>query len=702
MILRRIENDFTGESPFSILLPWCCFFNRFCIRSKPMIEDNVLQLELDKLDVSGLKRVAQVWNLINIGKDKKTIIKNIINGMQDEFFLKGVLEKLSATQVTILTSILKSKSSILTLGEISRKISLPPVNTEMELGVLKRYFLVYQRKNRERLTNSLDKYYFFPESGDIVKIDTNEKGQKFRLSLTKILQSKPTLHDFWLKTFGIKKSNKNKVSSNDISSATDNENIEKLIASLTDNERFLISECFLQGGIIDINDARDIIASRKGKWEETLKKLHHLAILNDSYYIDEKFIRVLVLPPEIFIYLQEHPIHPLKKRGTRRRQEKKTVNDLDFYLNIKKMIVYISRKGLNLAKSGKIKQVDLRETENRLLRPDIGLFIEKSEIYQIELLLPVMRLLDIVRVKRDDVVLRNKYEEILDIDPFKLMDRVVKVITDARNRRLRYEDVFEPLYIQFYRKEIFDQCVNYIVKCGPVLHFVVMASLIREKLVMSKTFRIKNFKKELNELRREITSTLFYLQLLGHLVVDYPNRRIELSELGLHYLKGQSLVSKNEPGGVIINPDLSLIGIPENISLRGLYILKSFTELKGYDNIYSFQITRESFQEGILIKNSVNEFKQLLEKTSKNELSQNLLFSIEDWSRSLPLVSITDECVVVKTEDSNNMELLLGQINGKKIVVEEISPTTILIDSEKIYETITYAEKLNLIVRLIR
>jgi len=79
-----------------------------------------------------------------------------------------------------------------------------------------------------------------------------------------------------------------------------------------------------------------------------------------------------------------------------------------------------------------------------------------------------------------------------------------------------------------------------------------------------------------------------------------------------------------------------------------------------------------------------------------------LLFSIEDWSRSLPLVSITDECVVVKTEDSNNMELLLGQINGKKIVVEEISPTTILIDSEKIYETITYAEKLNLIVRLVR
>ena len=61
------------------------------------------------------------------------------------------------------------------------------------------------------------------------------------------------------------------------------------------------------------------------------------------------------------------------------------------------MIVYISRKGFEPGRnSGKIKQIDLKETENRLLRPDIGLYIEKSQIYQIELLLPVMRLLDIV------------------------------------------------------------------------------------------------------------------------------------------------------------------------------------------------------------------------------------------------------------------------------------------------------------------
>ncbi len=666
-----------------------------------MSEENVLQLELEKLDVAGLKRVAQVWNISKIGKDKKSIIHSIMECMQDEFHLKGVLEKLSATQVTIYASILKSKSNILTLGEISRKISLPPVNTEMELGVLKRYFLAYQRKNRERLTNSMDKYYYYPETGNLVRLEQNDKGQKFRLGLVEILSEMPELPEPWPKLIsGV--TGKSSLSSDDLKHALDPAVLQGFVDSLGDLERDLVLECFLQGGVMEINRARDFITGRKGKWEEMVRRLNDSGFLRDEYYIDEKFIRVLVLPLEVFEYLQENPILPVQKKGTKKRQEKRTNNELDFFLNVKKMIVYISRKGLNLAKSGKIKQVDLKETENRLLGPDIGLFIEKSQIYQIELLLPVMRLLDIVRIKRDDVVLRNDYEAILDMDPFELMDLVIKEMSDARNRRVRYEDVFEALYVPIFRRDIFDDCVKYISRTERVMFFVIMAGLIREKLVLSRGFRIKNFQQELNDLRREITSALFYLQLLGLITVEYPDRWVEISDLGLHYLKGKSLERKDTKGGIIINPDLSLIAIPEQLSLRGIYTLKSFAEVKSFDNVYTFQINRESFQEGLLLKNKPEILVQFLESTSKNELPQNLTFSIKDWSRSLPLVTITDECVVVQTPEPGHMELLLGQISGKKIVLEQISPTTILIDADKIYETIGYAEKLNLIVKLVR
>ena len=655
-------------------------------------EENVLESELSRLELGALKRVAQVWNVPKLGKDKKTVIKNIIQTMQDDFYLKGVLEKLSATQVTIYTSLLKSKTKVLTLGEISRKISMPPVNAEMELGVLKRYFLVYQRKNRERLTNNLDRYYYYPESGDRVLMETNEKGLKFKPSLPQILQSRDVLSPTWKKVLG----------NQSVTRTTEKENLDEIIDQLSELDRNVLLECFLQGGILEISRAREFIAEKKGKWEQVVASLHELGLLIDDYYIDERFVRLLVCPLEVFEYLQDYPLVPQTKRGTRKRQEKVVSNDLDFYTNIKKMIVYISRKGLNLAKSGKIKQVDLKETENRLLRPDISLFLEKSQIYQIELLLPVMRLLDIVRVKKDDAVLRNNYEEVLKKDLFELMKQVIQEIGQSRNRVVRYEDVFESLYVPFFLKPVFDECVEFVKKRNKVMYTVVMASLIREKLVLSKKFKIKNFQQDLAELRKELTSALFFLQLLGLIRVEYPDRWIEISALGSYYFNSEPLKQEDDAGGVIINPDLSLIAIPEHMTLESLSLLKMFAELKTFDNVYTFQITRESFQEGLLLRARKEDFLDFLNRASQNDLPQNLLFSIEDWSSNLPLVTITDECVVVQTEDPNHMELLLGQISGKKIVLQKISPTTILIDPEKIYETISYSEKLNLIVKLIR
>ena len=66
------------------------------------------------------------------------------------------------------------------------------------------------------------------------------------------------------------------------------------------------------------------------------------------------------------------------------------------------------------------------------------------------------------------------------------------------------------------------------------------------------------------------------------------------------------------------------------------------------------------------------------------------------------LVTITDECVLVQTQDPMHMDLLLGQITGKRFVTQKIGPTSILIEQDKIGETIQLAEKLNLIVRLVR
>ena len=84
------------------------------------------------------------------------------------------------------------------------------------------------------------------------------------------------------------------------------------------------------------------------------------------------------------------------------------------------------QKGLELAKSGKIRQVNLKDSEDIFLRPDMNLFIEKSHTYQIEILLPIMRLLDVVRIKYNNVVLRNEYDEILSMSMQDLIQKVTR------------------------------------------------------------------------------------------------------------------------------------------------------------------------------------------------------------------------------------------------------------------------------------
>jgi hypothetical protein len=654
-----------------------------------MTEENPLFTELYRLDAASLKRLQKIWNIQKPGRDKKSQIQQLIDTMSDEFFVRGILEKLSPVQVGIYTAILSTKDRVMTLGEIARKFSLQPASAEMEMGVLKRYFLVYQRKNRERLTNTLDRYYAYRESSEHVRVTTNEKGQKFRQSLAKVLRARKDLTAEW------QNANLN-------TKAGIQEKLKKLIDGLSDLEQELLLRTFNQGGILEISVAREFIEEERGKWIDIVRKMDTLGLLLDDYYVDERFVRLLVMPVEVFEYLTEFPLILRPKKGIKRSQEKVICNDLDFFINIKKLIVYITRKGLNLAKSGKIKQTDLRETENRLLRPDISLFLEKSQIYQIELLLPVMRLLDIVRTKRDDVVLRNDFDTVLQSDPLKLMKQVIAEARKSRERVTRYEEVFESIYVPFFLPEVFDETVKRIGEMGRCLYTTVMAIMIREHVVLNRDFRIQTFPDRLNDYRKELTSALFFLQLFGLIRVHYPDRWIEISATGEHIFKNKPLKEDDEKGGVIINPDLSIIAIPEKLSLHGLYLLKAFCEVKSFENVYNFQLTRESYQDGILLKAKKEEFLDFLKRTSRNELPQNLTYSIEEWTNNFPLVTITDECVVLQTEDPNHMDLLLGQIGAKKIVLQQISPTTILIDPDRIYEVVEQAERLNLIVKLVR
>jgi hypothetical protein len=199
-----------------------------------------------------------------------------------------------------------------------------------------------------------------------------------------------------------------------------------------------------------------------------------------------------------------------------------------------------------------------------------------------------------------------------------------------------------------------------------------------------------------------IVSAMIYMYLMGLLCVEYPKRFVYISKLGRHFFHNEPLETESDQGAIILNADGSLVAIPEKMSLHDLHLLKSFADLKEFDNVYNFQLTKESVQNGIMLGNTIENFKALLIRTTRSGIPQALDFNLTEWSRDLPIVVIEESIVLLETSDPKLTEALLGQIRGKKIVKKEISDTALVIFKSKVQEVMEAAEKLEMIVKLIR
>ena len=173
------------------------------------------------------------------------------------------------------------------------------------------------------------------------------------------------------------------------------------------------------------------------------------------------------------------------------------------------------------------------------------------------------------------------------------------------------------------------------------------------------------------------------MQIFGFIDVTYPYRVLSISQICKDFLGMEILDVEDQRGAIIINPDMTVVAVPERLSIKSLATLKSFTRFKSFDNIYTFELDAHSFRQGILMKRDPYDCIDLFKRTLPGEINQNLLVAMESWSNDMPILNITDDCVIVHTKNSEHMDLLLGQIASNKIVLEKINETTIVIDSIK-------------------
>ena len=386
----------------------------------------MLKEELSKLDKSDLLNIINTWGMPCKSSNKRILITNIIDKYTDEFYIKNALEHLTPLQVDILCLILKNKE-VLTLGEISRKMKLQPLNIEQELAVLKHLMFIYQRKNRERITNNLDKYHIYDELKSRILIKTNVNAIQLNISIGASLRlfDISNLNKKYVSIVG-KKLSKEEF----IKQAVEVKTTKKILKTLTTEEASLVDEIFQSGGMLEIDVVRTSLQEKKLPFEKTLRKLDEFNLAKDIYFVDSRFMRILVIPNEVFDYLKQEPIF-IQETGIKEMGEKMICNELDAILNMKKLILFISNKGITLTQSEKIKQVDLKRTEENFLDIDLSLFREKSQTYQIEVILPLLKLFSIVDVKSDNITLEPAADTFLKVEPLNLMKSLLNKINEA-------------------------------------------------------------------------------------------------------------------------------------------------------------------------------------------------------------------------------------------------------------------------------
>lgn len=672
--------------------------NRFTSSLISYILPAVLPEELGKLEKEQLLRVAEVWSIPKPPADKRAILQLLLKTFVDPYHLKTVLEKLTPLQVKIFAVILNTKQ-ILTLGEISRKIQLQPINVEKELAVLKHIMLLYQKKNRERITNNLDKYIPFDEFRALVSTDGNSRGEKFQVTIRReVEQTEPQdIDPKYLTILG----GKGKKPREYAEKAFKDETLEKTLKTLSEKEMVLIDEAFTNGGIIEINAARIIMDEQKLPLEKTIRRLDAFQLLKDIYFIDERFVRILVIPVELFNYLKRNPLFPVRN-DVKELTERTIENGFDFLLNLKKLLLFISNKGLTLSQAEKLRQADMKRSEASLIDIDINLFPEKSQMHQIEIILPLLRLFELVDLRDENVVLIENYEEFLKREPAELLRDLFNRILEAAEKRMVGDEVFLPIDLPFFKMPMIETCIKLVENNKGMFVKVLLAELIRSRVIMTPGFKVRDFKNAYISQRSMIVSSMIYMYLLGLLRVDYPKRFVTVSNLGNHFFHDHALEAESVQGAIILNADGTLVAIPEKISLHDLHLLKSFADLKEFDKIYNFVLTKESIQTGVMLGNPIESFKDLLNRTTRSGIPQALDFNLTEWSRDLPIVIIEESIVLLETADPRLTEALLGQIRGKKIVKKEISDTALVIFKSKVQEVMEVAEKLEMIVKLIR
>ncbi len=579
-------------------------------------------------------------SMIGFHDPKKTTAKDIASRMSSYVGVELIFSQCSPDEISILRIL---ATNDVHFRDIEHNLHIPLHQIEKTSQLLINKSIVYILKNRQLLSNKLDKICLYPELRQILHPIDTRLLHEYCNEIIKCIASK--------KTFTAKK------------------------ASISNTAHLFLKQCIQQGCVVSVKYAIETLGISKAN--NILNELSINNCIRIFHNLSTQFSGIILVNP---YYIQAI------------NDNKNIINLNNHYMALIAMLkAYdcISSKGLFLTQEGNVRKSDIDKITKALHTlsiQTIGKPLTSTQVTQLALyLLSITNSLSVSSININSSLKHlNKFLS----SPHQIVQIILQAAGKEKNTLFP-----NPLPVNH---EVINNILRLIKKypdCTPD-DYVYIYFLESLPIVLSDT--LQQIDDYYENTRINVLAVINFLCVTG--VLEIINNTIRLSDIGKNIYQQEKKSSQLPSPAIYINPDFSLVipyhEIPSDIS----YMLLAFTDITSTDVTIHAKISKTAMLNAIKRGMNPEIFLLVLKQYAKNQLPQNIRFQLNEWIERTPEV-IIQHGVILKSDRKEFIDELSHSL-PKGAIVERISDYCILINESALDTVIKVAQKKDVVMTI--
>ncbi len=575
--------------------------------------------------------------------------KTLSAALQNPVGIHNILKSLENDELKLFKAIYEEGGEVKNFTTLEKKTHIPIAKIDRYATTLSHKALVYVIKNRQLLTNKMDKIYPIKEIFEQLNF----------LGTTELLDNLSRLHEAL---------SRKKPARSEKKPARPDEKGETLLVTIAES-----------GGLLELEK---IIANNS--FRPALEKCIKDEIMALSHVISHPGISVVYLTDKAAPLLKNISLKKKKKAAT-------PVVHNHYRVLINLLLTYdiISTYGLFLTKQGQIRKIDLKRIADNLIRTTSLSGEEEDRDTLSSLILFWLSALETVRIQRDaaTISLRPLRKDLEN--PVALMIKLLHAFDSVKN----VQEVFLPER-RYPSYRTLTGFLKIIASIGEAEIDYLRWTIHAGRLAAGGKKQFYSLFAEKESIIKEIDDGISLLCLMG--LVYHEHGKIRITDIGeevAHRLFKMPLPPREEEiiPSIYINADFTLILAERELPSLALYYLLAHTDLENDDVIIHATITRESIIKARKRGLSLENFLTTLDEHARNRIPQNLVFLLSEWAKQT--ISVTMKRVILLETGHTTFldEIIYGQKDES--MIRRISPNHAIVAKDFLETVIKKARK---------